>query len=54
MKVDALFRAKQDRRQELAKLPLEKKIKLLVELQKMALISNSRRKNKFPIWNITL
>jgi len=50
--IEAIFRAKQDRRQELAKLPFEKKIKILVQLQKMSLISNNRRKNKLPIWDI--
>jgi hypothetical protein len=50
--IEALFRAKQDRRKELAKLSFDKKIKILVELQKMSLIPNNRRKNKLPIWDI--
>lgn len=33
---EALFRAKQRRRRELAKLPLEEKIRILADLQKMA------------------
>ena len=33
---EALFRAKQKRRQELAKLPFERKIRILADLQKMA------------------
>lgn len=32
MKAETMFRAKQNRRQELAKLSFEKKIKILVEL----------------------
>jgi len=35
-RAEALFRAKQRRRRELAKLPLERKIRILVNLQKMA------------------
>jgi hypothetical protein len=50
--IEALFRAKQNRRRELAKLPFEKKIKIPVELQQVASISNKRRRHKFPIWNI--
>lgn len=34
--INNLFRAKRERRQELAKLPVEKKILILTELQKMA------------------
>ena len=33
---EKLFRAKQKRRQELAKLPFERKILMLIELQKIA------------------
>jgi len=33
---EELFRAKQRRRRELAKLPFERKIRILVDLQKMA------------------
>lgn len=33
---EKLFRAKQRRRKELAKLPFERKIRMLVELQRMA------------------
>ena len=34
--MDALFRAKEERRRELARLPIEEKIRIIVELQKMA------------------
>jgi hypothetical protein len=34
--VQALFRAKQRRRRELARLPIEEKIRMLVEMQKVA------------------
>jgi hypothetical protein len=50
--IESLILAKQNRRRELAKLPFEKKIKILVEMQKTLPISNSRRKNKLPVWDI--
>jgi hypothetical protein len=50
--IESLILAKQNRRRELAKLPFEKKIKILVEMQKILPISNSRRKNKLPVWDI--
>jgi hypothetical protein len=51
--IEAIFRAKQNRRQELAKLPFDKKIKILVELQKTAYnLSNLKNRNKRRIWDI--
>lgn len=50
--IEAIFRAKHNRRQELIKLSFDKKIKILVELQKMSRISNNRKSKKLPIWNI--
>ena len=35
--VEEFFQAKRERRQNLAKLPIEKKVKILVQLQKMAI-----------------
>ncbi len=46
-----VFEKKRDRRRELAKLPFEKKIEIVVELQKAASeIRNDRRDRRRVIW----
>ena len=51
--IEKIFRAKKKRRLELAKLPFEKKIDILIELQKMAYgIPSIRRKHEFGPWKI--
>lgn len=48
-----LFLAKAKRRQELARLPFEKKILILIRLQNMAKDFDLRRqRTKLPLWNI--
>ncbi|MBM3333064.1 hypothetical protein FJY63_00215 [Candidatus Sumerlaeota bacterium] len=48
-----LFRAKMARRTELARLPIERKISILMELQKLAGdIRASMGKSKRPSWNL--
>jgi hypothetical protein len=50
---EKLFRAKQRRRQELAKLPFERKIRILIELQKIADdIRTTLRGTKRRSWDI--
>lgn len=51
--VKKLFRAKKERRRDLAKLSFEKKVKILLELQSYAsfIRSLARRKGPAP-WNI--
>lgn len=52
--VDKLFKAKKERRQILAQLPIEEKIKILVKLQEMASpILTQRGINKYP-WKINI
>jgi len=51
--IESLILAKQNRRRELAKLPFEKKIEILVEMQKMLPVSNNKKSNKLPAWNIS-
>jgi hypothetical protein len=54
MEVEALFHAKQKRRQALAKLPFEKKIKILLEMQKISHdLSRTKSRGKPPLWNIS-
>lgn len=51
--IEKIFRAKKKRRIELAKLPFEKKIDILIELQKMASgVPSIRRKHKLGPWKI--
>ncbi len=51
--VEKLFRAKEKRRRELAKLPFEKKIHILIELQKIANdLTTAHARSKLPAWNI--
>ena len=47
---ERIFAQKRARRAQLAKLPFEKKIKIIVELQKMA--SGVAKNAKKPIWPI--
>lgn len=52
--VDKLFKAKKERRQILAQLPIEEKIKILVKLQEIASpILAQRGINKHP-WKINV
>lgn len=52
-RMEKLFRARRERRQELAKLPFEKKILILAELQKMAQeIRHVARGTKKHPWEI--
>jgi len=50
--VEALFKAKERRRRELAQLPIEEKIKILLQLQKMASPILSARGIKRTPWLI--
>ena len=50
--VEAIFQAKERRRRELAKLTIEEKIKILVELQKIACPILSTRGIKRTPWVI--
>ena len=52
-KIERIIRAKTLRRKELAKLPFEKKIEVLVRLQKMAKgIKRKGRKEEKIVWRI--
>jgi len=46
----AIFRAKADRRRELARLPFEEKIRIVVRLQKIA--ADIRKARKPLVWKI--
>lgn len=51
---EILFRAKQQRRQELASLPFEEKIRILLELQKISRdVQNSKGKEEPHVWDIS-
>lgn len=51
--VKALFQAKQQRRQELAKLPIEEKIRIVCRLQRMAAaVHPPRGRTKRRPWDI--
>jgi hypothetical protein len=50
--IDTIFEAKQKRREYLAKLPIEEKIKILVELQKMAVPILKARGLKRNPWRL--
>ncbi len=45
---ERIFRHKRERRAQLSRLPFEKKIEIIVELQKMA--GGIKKKNAKPIW----
>jgi hypothetical protein len=47
---ERIFRQKRDRRRQLAKLPFEKKIEIVVELQKAA--AEIRKNTKHLIWQL--
>jgi hypothetical protein len=52
-KIEKIFRAKDLRRRQLAKLPFEKKIEILVKLQEMAKgIKREENVDKKMIWRI--
>jgi hypothetical protein len=52
--IHKLFKAKEQFHRERARLPIEEKIKILVELQKMAIdIQTTSKKNRFKrVWEI--
>jgi len=51
--IKKIFRAKKERRVELANFPFEKKIEILIELQKRASgVPSIRRKHKLGPWKI--
>jgi hypothetical protein len=50
-KIDDLFRAKQERRKRLAKLPIEEKVKILVKLQHIAAPIYLARNIKKRTWD---
>lgn len=53
-RINALRAAKQKRRRALARLPFEKKIDILLDLQKIAHdLPGSKSKGKSRIWNIS-
>jgi len=45
-----IFRHKRDRRAQLARLPFEKKVEIIVELQKMA--GGIRKNASKPVWRL--
>ena len=48
---EKIFHSKAEYHKEMAKLPIEEKIKILVELQKIGIAANEKMKNR-KIWNI--
>ncbi len=51
--IKRIFRAKEKRRRKLAKLPFDKKILILIELQKIASgIHSKKGKTKAEVWSI--
>ncbi|MDZ7363613.1 MAG: hypothetical protein ONB46_23280 [candidate division KSB1 bacterium] len=52
--LEALFRAKQKRRKELANLPFEEKISILLELQNISHdLRSAKSRDKHLIWDIS-
>lgn len=49
--VQKIFKAKKKYHKKMAKLPIEEKIKILVELQKLGVEANKKMKNK-KVWDI--
>jgi len=49
--VDKIFEAKKQRRQELARLPIEEKVKILIQLQTMAIPILLARGIRKRAWN---
>lgn len=47
--LEKILKAKQERRKELARLPIEEKIKILVEMQKIA--SNIKKNPNRIVWD---
>jgi len=46
----AIFKAKAERRQKLARLPFEEKIRIVVRLQRIA--AAIRKDHKFKVWRL--
>jgi len=52
--LEAIFRAKQKRRKELAGLPFKKKIEILLELQRISHdLRGNRKSDKYRVWEIS-
>ena len=51
-KIETIFKAKQQRRNELATLPIEEKVKILIKLQEIALPIFLARGLKKTVWRI--
>ncbi|MCB1214764.1 MAG: hypothetical protein KDK66_04735 [Deltaproteobacteria bacterium] len=51
-KIEDLFKAKEARRKELAKLPIEEKVRILVKLQKLAIPILKSRGIKKEAWKL--
>ena len=49
--IQRISRAKLRRRRELAKLPFDKKIEIIIEMQKIA--RDIRKDRKYRVWQIT-
>ena len=49
--IQRIFKAKEKFHKEMAKLPIEQKIKILIELQKIGINANKKFRNK-KIWKI--
>ena len=50
--INKIFKAKKKRRQELAKMPIEEKIRILVQLQKIAIPIFMARGIKKRLWSL--
>lgn len=50
--IEAIFQAKRQRRRDLARLPIEEKVKILLQLQKIAIPILSARGLKRKLWRL--
>ncbi|MFZ1323400.1 MAG: hypothetical protein WAT71_17745 [Ignavibacteria bacterium] len=50
--IENIFKSKRDYHNDKSKLPIEKKIRILVELQKMAIKANPVKNGNKQVWKI--